>query len=155
MLVYPWDYPRQEFWSGLPFPTPRNLSDPEWNLPLLHLLLCRWILYHWGIWEALTWCVGRSDGYSWHSQKLGWVGGGEGGGAVCHILSRDSRETELSLGALWKSKPLISSSLTEAECLPGDRHISGSTITWTYFSSCVASQDGGQTPGWELPTAGQ
>ena len=30
----------------------------------------------------LTWCVGRSDGHSWHSQKLGWMGAGEGRGAV-------------------------------------------------------------------------
>ena len=40
-------FPRQEYWHGLPFPTPGNLSDPH----LLCFLHCRWILYllsHWG-----------------------------------------------------------------------------------------------------------
>ena len=27
-LLCPWDFPRQEYWSGLPFPTPGDLSDP-------------------------------------------------------------------------------------------------------------------------------
>ena len=27
-LLCPWDSPRQEYWSGLPFPPPRDLSDP-------------------------------------------------------------------------------------------------------------------------------
>ena len=25
----PWDFPRQEYWSGLPFPPPGDLSNPE------------------------------------------------------------------------------------------------------------------------------
>ena len=35
-------FSRQEYWSGLPFPTPGNLPH-RWNLDLLH---CRQILYH-------------------------------------------------------------------------------------------------------------
>ena len=36
-------FPRQEYWSGLPFPSPGNLLNPEIDLDLLH---CRQILYH-------------------------------------------------------------------------------------------------------------
>ena len=34
------EFSRQEYWSGLPFPTPEDLSDPRMNLRLLCLL--RW-----------------------------------------------------------------------------------------------------------------
>ena len=27
-LLHPWDSSRQEYWSGLPFPSPGDLSDP-------------------------------------------------------------------------------------------------------------------------------
>ena len=27
-LLHPWDFPWQEYWSGLPFPSPEDLSDP-------------------------------------------------------------------------------------------------------------------------------
>ena len=27
MLFCPWNFSRQEYWNGLPFPTPRDLSD--------------------------------------------------------------------------------------------------------------------------------
>ena len=37
-----WDFFRQEYWSGLSFPPPGDLSDQESNLHLLH---CRQILY--------------------------------------------------------------------------------------------------------------
>ena len=59
--VAPWaplslGFPRQEYWSGLPFPSPGSLPDPEIDM---YLLLCRWILYRWAIWEALpALCVG-------------------------------------------------------------------------------------------------
>ena len=36
------EFPRQEYWSGLPCPPPGNLPDSELNL---HLLCCRQILY--------------------------------------------------------------------------------------------------------------
>ena len=29
-------FPRQEYWSGLPFPSPADLSDPGMNPHLLH-----------------------------------------------------------------------------------------------------------------------
>ena len=35
-------FSRQEYWSGLPFPSPRDLPDPGMNPGLLH---CRKILY--------------------------------------------------------------------------------------------------------------
>ena len=38
----------QEYWSGLPFPTPRDLPKPGWNPCLLHLL-------HWQA-DSLTLC---------------------------------------------------------------------------------------------------
>ena len=27
-LLCPWDFPRQEYWSGLPFPSPGGLPNP-------------------------------------------------------------------------------------------------------------------------------
>ena len=36
-------FPRQEYWSGLLFPSPGDLPDPGIELALLR---CRWILYH-------------------------------------------------------------------------------------------------------------
>ena len=35
-LPFPWDFPGQEYWSGLPFPSPGHLYNPRWNLDLLH-----------------------------------------------------------------------------------------------------------------------
>ena len=37
MLLCPWDFSRQEYWNGLPFPSPRNLLDPgiEFGSPAL------------------------------------------------------------------------------------------------------------------------
>ena len=43
-------FPRQEYWSRLPCPSPGDLPDLGSNP---HLLLGRWILYHWATWEAL------------------------------------------------------------------------------------------------------
>ena len=40
-------FPKQEYWSGLPFPSPGDLPDPGIK-PMSHagsFLLCRWILY--------------------------------------------------------------------------------------------------------------
>ena len=36
-------FPRQECWSGLPFPSTGDLPNPGSNPSLLH---CRWFLYH-------------------------------------------------------------------------------------------------------------
>ena len=38
------EFSRQEYWSGLPFPSPGDLLDPGIKPRLLHLLHCRWIL---------------------------------------------------------------------------------------------------------------
>ena len=37
-------FPRQEYWSGLPFPSPEDLPAPGIKL---YLLVGRWVLYHW------------------------------------------------------------------------------------------------------------
>ena len=37
-LLCPWDIFRQEYWSGLPFPSPGDLPDRELNPCLLHFL---------------------------------------------------------------------------------------------------------------------
>ena len=43
----------QDYWSGVPFPSPRHLPDPGIEPMSLCLLLCRQILYHWATGEAL------------------------------------------------------------------------------------------------------
>ena len=44
-------FPRQEYWSGLPFPPPRNRPDPGIE-PASPALAHRQILYHWATREA-------------------------------------------------------------------------------------------------------
>ena len=44
-------FPWQDYWSGLPFPSPRDFPTQGSN-PCL--LLGRQILYHWATWEALN-----------------------------------------------------------------------------------------------------
>ena len=44
-------FPRQDYWSGLPFPSPEDLPNQGSNPCLLH---CRKILYHWATWEAAS-----------------------------------------------------------------------------------------------------
>ena len=52
-LLCPWDwFSRQEYWSGLPFPSPEDLPDPGTE-PLVSCI-SRWILYHWATKEALS-----------------------------------------------------------------------------------------------------
>ena len=46
------DFPRQEHWSGLLFPSPGDLPTQAFNPCFLH---CRQILYHWATWEAPGW----------------------------------------------------------------------------------------------------
>ena len=45
-LLCPWDSPRQAYWSGLPFPSPGDLSDPGIE-PVSRVSPCigRWIPY--------------------------------------------------------------------------------------------------------------
>ena len=44
-------FPRQEYWSQLPFPSPGHLLNPGME-PASSALGGRWILYHWTIREA-------------------------------------------------------------------------------------------------------
>ena len=46
-------FPRQEYWSRLPFPSPGDLPDPGINPGLLH---CRWILF----WLSYDWHITTS-----------------------------------------------------------------------------------------------
>ena len=43
------EFSRQEYWSGLPFPSPGELPNPGIKLCLL---VGRWILYHCATWEV-------------------------------------------------------------------------------------------------------
>ena len=45
-------FPKQDYWSGLPFPSP-DLPNQGSNPCLLH---CRKSLYHWATWEAASNC---------------------------------------------------------------------------------------------------
>ena len=42
------EFPRQEFWSGLPFPTPGDLPDPEIERPTPAMQADSLLLSHWG-----------------------------------------------------------------------------------------------------------
>ena len=44
-------FSRQEYWSGLSFLPPGNLSDPVSNISYIYCI-GRQILYHWATWEA-------------------------------------------------------------------------------------------------------
>ena len=47
-------FPRQEYWSGLPFPPPGDLPDPEMGpTSLASLLYCKQIFYRWATGDAL------------------------------------------------------------------------------------------------------
>ena len=57
-------FPRQEYWSGLPFPPPGDFSQPR---DRTHgSCIGRQILYHWVTWEAPTPCL-----HSWNSLTKG------------------------------------------------------------------------------------
>ena len=47
------EFPRQEYWSGLPYPPPGDLPEPGIE-PISLCVFCigRWILHHWATWEA-------------------------------------------------------------------------------------------------------
>ena len=46
------EFSRQENWSRLPFPTPRNLPDPGIKPVSCVSGTGRWVLYHSATWEA-------------------------------------------------------------------------------------------------------
>ena len=45
-------FPRQEYWSGLPFPSSGDLPNPGIEPDPGIYCIGRWILYHWTTWEA-------------------------------------------------------------------------------------------------------
>ena len=63
------EFSRQEYWSGLPFPSPRDLPNPGLNLRLLCLPHCRHILYHLSL-QKRPW-VRASPIYSLEQKDLG------------------------------------------------------------------------------------
>ena len=54
-------FSRQEYWSGLPFPSPGDFLTQGSNVDLLH---CRQILY--------CWASGEAQGLSWKIKCLAW-----------------------------------------------------------------------------------
>ena len=50
-LLCPWGLSRQEYWSGLPCPSPGDLPNP--GIEPLALALAGGFLTHWATWEAL------------------------------------------------------------------------------------------------------
>ena len=51
LFATPWSvacqgFPRQEYWSGLPLPSPENFPIQGPKPCFLRILLGRWILYH-------------------------------------------------------------------------------------------------------------
>ena len=45
-------FPRQEYWNGLPFPSPGDFSRPRDRTCIS--CIGRWILNHWTTWEVLV-----------------------------------------------------------------------------------------------------
>ena len=65
-------FPRQGYWSGLPFASPGDLPHPGCNPCLLRLLPCRWILYllsHQGSFKKLCYKII----YQWNSLVNQWL----------------------------------------------------------------------------------
>ena len=48
----PWDFPGRNAGVGCHFLLQGIFPTQGSNLSLFHLLRCRWVLYHWAIWEA-------------------------------------------------------------------------------------------------------
>ena len=54
----PMGFPRQEYWSGLPFPSPGGSSQPRDQTHIS--CIGKWILYHWATWEAVIYIIHRN-----------------------------------------------------------------------------------------------
>ena len=52
----PWDFSRQNYCNGLPFPAPGS-SWPRDQTHISCICIGRWILYHWATWEAHIACL--------------------------------------------------------------------------------------------------
>ena len=50
-------FSQSEYWSGMPFPPPGDLSGPGSPVSPASSCIGRQILYHWAIWEALSVCL--------------------------------------------------------------------------------------------------
>ena len=85
-LCHPWtvthqvplsmEFSRQEYWTGLPFPSPGDLPHPGINLHLLH---CRQTLYHLShqgrrhlICKSRLFGKGPDPGKDWRQKEKGW-----------------------------------------------------------------------------------
>ena len=85
-LLCPWEFTRQEYWNGLPFPPPwgmaTHLPNPAAE-PTSHVsCIGRWALYHWCPWEALVEWVFLSHFSLEHiGRKESWLPDGEAGEA--------------------------------------------------------------------------
>ena len=55
-------FPKQEYWSGLPFPSPGDLANQGWNLSLRHLL-------HWQV-DSLPLVPPGKPVYIWNIYKM-------------------------------------------------------------------------------------
>ena len=77
------EFPRQEYWSGLPFPAPRGASQPR-DRTCFSCISCigRWILHHCTTWEVLGDYIGANavraerdkiiQVSSWERHNLTW-----------------------------------------------------------------------------------
>ena len=61
-------FPRQEYWSGLPFPPPGYLPNPG-NRTCISCI-ARWIPYHCDTWEALFSLCTKSLLWNWLSRLI-------------------------------------------------------------------------------------
>ena len=63
------EFSRQEYWGGLPFPSPGDLPNPEIKPGLLHF---RWILYQPSHQQSpYTWVLLSKQILKFHSEKDG------------------------------------------------------------------------------------
>ena len=61
-------FPRQEYWSGLPFPSPGNLPDP--GIQTRVSCIDRQILYHWTTWQSLLRRIASPKAQSYQLPEL-------------------------------------------------------------------------------------
>ena len=69
-------FSRQEYWSGLPFPSPGDLPDPGIKLVSPISSTGQWILYHWATWEVHIYKNPLFFGFPFHlghHRALRWV----------------------------------------------------------------------------------
>ena len=106
-------FPRQECWSGLPFPSPGDLPNPGIKpMSPVSLLFGMRILYHWATWRAL-WpyccsCVASavSDSVRRHRRQptrlpRPWDSPGKNTGVGCHFLLQCMKVKSESEVAQW------------------------------------------------------